>query len=158
MQAKYLNNHFSNTKFSVSQFKGSHGVLKKAERQEIREVMTRAKSYDDLDALVGGIWNGAEEMREITQAIEMRDRGFAPPQTTLGPAKEAQAAEASAVPEHDAELATDEEDDDGPVTPKEYRANPEPQTLGTPFLPINEHTNVIPAMIAREDAPTPTPC
>jgi tRNA-dihydrouridine synthase 2 len=54
------------------QFKGSHGQLKKSERKDIRDVLSRAKSYEDLDEFVGGMWNGEDEMKEIVRCIESR--------------------------------------------------------------------------------------
>lgn len=56
------------------QFKGSHEQLKKPERKEIRDMISRAKSYDDVDAFLGGTWNGEEEMMEIVKRIEARVR------------------------------------------------------------------------------------
>ena len=43
-----------------------------AEKKRLREMLSRAKSYEDLDGFVEGIWNGDEEMKEITRAIEAR--------------------------------------------------------------------------------------
>lgn len=119
----------------------------------------KAKSYDDVDALVEGKWNGADVMQEIVEAIEARDED---PDATISlspisPEKAAEAAAADpAFAEQEQDLATDEDEDEGPVTPPERRENPALEALGTPFLPSDER--MLAAMVPRDVPTTPTPC
>lgn len=163
-QGKYLDNHFSGTKFCAMSFKGAHKELKKAERVQLRETINRAKTYADLDDFVGGVWNGDEEMLEIIKSIESRVNGTLypldpPPSRVEQMRMEDKLAEEKAytvlVGVSAAEAATDATQ---PLsTPPELRENPEPDTLSTPRLPLNERLAHLPSLISGQDFPTPTP-
>ncbi|KAF8514200.1 hypothetical protein BU17DRAFT_8432, partial [Hysterangium stoloniferum] len=45
--AKHMSIHWSNTKFCINQFKGPCPTLGKAKRKDIKELLARAKSYDE---------------------------------------------------------------------------------------------------------------
>jgi tRNA-dihydrouridine synthase 2 len=70
-QSKYLDNHWSLTKFCIAQFKGTYLNLTKAEGRIRREAITKAKGYDDVSEMVVS-WTGEEELREIANALEAR--------------------------------------------------------------------------------------
>ncbi|KAH9854386.1 FMN-linked oxidoreductase [Lenzites betulinus] len=75
---KYLNNHWSSTKFCSTQFKGAHDQSSRNDLKTSREVIVRAKGYDDLEKTVGP-WTGEQEWSEIVEAIEKRAGQRAPP-------------------------------------------------------------------------------
>ncbi|KAI0370061.1 FMN-linked oxidoreductase, partial [Pilatotrama ljubarskyi] len=76
--AKYLNNHWSSTKFCATQFQGAHEHASRNDLKMLREAIMRAKSYDDLEGFVAP-WTGEQEWAEIVQAIEARAGQRAPP-------------------------------------------------------------------------------
>jgi len=75
--AKYLDNHWASTKFSVSQFKGSRAKSTKAANKAVREAIIRAKDYADVESLVGE-WTGEDELRAIEEAVAQRERSGPP--------------------------------------------------------------------------------
>ncbi|KAF9027797.1 hypothetical protein BDP27DRAFT_1437062 [Rhodocollybia butyracea] len=71
--SRYLDNHWSLTKFCLSQFKSPHTKVNgKAEDRRIREFVVKAKSFDDVAEIAGG-WTGDEDFREIAHSIELRE-------------------------------------------------------------------------------------
>lgn len=166
-QARYLGNHFSNAKFCSVAFKGANVHLKKADRQALHQQLQKAKKYDDLDAFVGGRWNGEEEMRAIEQSLEKRVAGHLhsldpPPPKSVQEAMEKELLDS---PQFDAENATDEQTESavtnghkqsGETTPTE-RKNPEPVTTNAPLMPSAKERLMKPALISGEDVPTPSP-
>jgi tRNA-dihydrouridine synthase 2 len=71
--SRYLDNHWSLTKFCVSQFKSPHTKVNgKAEDKRIRDFVVKAKSFDDVAEIAGG-WTGDGDFREIARAIELRE-------------------------------------------------------------------------------------
>jgi len=140
--AKYLNNHWSLTKFCVSQFKGQHVSVKKADATRLRQVISQSKDFSALGEIMGA-WTGKEEFEKIVQAIEARsprDHRMLPG-CILGPASP-EGAEQSDVEEH--------------VTPRPTQ-NPEPPGSGAPLFPSNMLRMMIPPMVSGLDAPTPSP-
>jgi tRNA-dihydrouridine synthase 2 len=120
------------TKFCVAQFKSTYVKLTKAEGRKIKEALSRAKSYDDLAAMVGP-WTGKDELEEIATALEARtQRGY-----------------------------KDREDEGTGVeesltcTPM-GTMNPEPPGPGAPLGPSNGRFP-LPALVSGHDAVTPTP-
>ncbi|KAI0829074.1 FMN-linked oxidoreductase [Trametes gibbosa] len=75
---KYLNNHWSSTKFCATQFQGAHDKSSRNNLKASREAIVRAKGYDDLEDIVAP-WTGAQEWAEIVEAIEGRAGQRAPP-------------------------------------------------------------------------------
>jgi len=126
----YFGNHLALTKFCVAQFKATHVNLKKADAKKFREVLSKAKSYDDLTTLVGS-GAGEDEFREILKAIESRS---AKPLRRL----------------------LQESCEESPSSTPPRRDNPEPPGLGAPLIAANGHI-MIPAVISGHDALTPTP-
>ncbi|KLO20161.1 FMN-linked oxidoreductase [Schizopora paradoxa] len=150
---KYLDNHFSNTKFCMMSFKGKYNLLKKHERTEIRDAMARTKSYEDCEALVDGLWTGEEVMNDLVNSIN--SRGSQP-----GALLETGSGVSTTEEELNDKLLS--ESDDEPAlhlpqsTPPEKRENPEPVSLNAPLLPRNERLIPIPAAITGIDVPTPS--
>ncbi|CAE6522961.1 unnamed protein product [Rhizoctonia solani] len=78
--AKYLDNHFSNTKFCVQQFNSpttpeSSKALLKAARKAFHQRISQAKNYDMLEAALpggGGLGGGEEIMDEIKELMKRR--------------------------------------------------------------------------------------
>src|SRR5262245_38247487 len=134
-QSKYLDAHFSLTKFCVNQFKGPHRTLHKADLKIYHETISKAKSYDDLTDFIGGIWNGEEDMRAIVNVVESRSN-YRPVVQETNPVQA--------------------EDETTRQTPP-YRPNPEPPGSGAPLGPSNDLRLMIPAGVSRHDAVTPTP-
>lgn len=135
-------------------FKGKYISIKKPERTELRDAMSRTKSYDDCEALVDGLWTGEAVMRDLIASIESR-----------GSRPEALIDAGSGVATTEEQLnekLSSESDEDSPInlpqsTPPEKRENPEPVTLNAPLLPRNERLIPTPAAITGIDVPTPTP-
>lgn len=102
--SRYLNSHWSVTKFCVSQFKGHHVNYTKKQEHALREGIVKSRSFDEVEHVVGS-WTGEQVFRDIAAAIEAR-----PPRRI----------------EY-------EEETDRDVTPHGTQ-NPEPPTLNAPFL------------------------
>ncbi|SJL15747.1 uncharacterized protein ARMOST_19252 [Armillaria ostoyae] len=102
--SRYLNSHWSVTKFCISQFKGHHVNYTKKQEHALREGIVKSRSFDEVEHVVGS-WTGEQVFRDIAAAIEAR-----PPRRI----------------EY-------EEETDGGVTPHGTQ-NPEPPTLNAPFL------------------------
>jgi tRNA-dihydrouridine synthase 2 len=131
---KYLDNHWSSTKFCVTQFKGTRSELSKMDIQGLKLRIAKAKMYEDVEDIVGS-WMGEEEFQEITRAVEAR-----PPRIPTV-AEQAEAAE---------------EDIPAPCATPPDRANPEPPSFGAPKMGLRMP---LPAIITGSDmiSPTPTP-
>lgn len=146
-------------------FKGASKEVKKAERRKLVEQLHRAKSYDDLDELVGGLWNGDEEMRNIETSIQLRATGVmytldSPPPRVIQNG-----------PDDDLTESSNSRQDKEPITPLDEdaltggatlftprdRENPEPAVSNAPLLPANARLIPLPAMIIGQDVPTPSP-
>ncbi|THU96842.1 tRNA-dihydrouridine synthase 2, partial [Dendrothele bispora CBS 962.96] len=120
--AKYLDNHWSLTKFCISQFKGPSVNSTKAEEKRVREAVIKARSYDDVKDIVGE-WTGEQDFKEIVQAIEARtseDHSQAP-----DPAVDS-LSRSSSLSQTETEVA------DEYITP-EGTQNPEPPGSGAPL-------------------------
>ncbi|KAI5115943.1 hypothetical protein M0805_004940 [Coniferiporia weirii] len=158
---KYLDNHFGSTKFCAMSFKGPSKDLKKAERQQLQDKILRAKSYDDLDDFVGGLWNGDEEMQKIVHSIQSRVNGVLYP-LDPPPSKEDQEKlenDLSSTPGSSAEAGDSAMTNAAELalsTPPD-RENPEPATLDAPLMPSNERLVTLPSLISGKDVPTPSP-
>lgn len=132
LQAKYLNNHWSLTKFCVIQFKGTRVEVTKAESQVLHEKIARAKCYSDMQDILGDS-SGGEEFRAIVKAIEE-----CPPR------------------EHRMIMSSYQPHvlcDHAMVTP-EGTQNPEPPGSGAPFLP-NDFGKIHPVPNCNSTTPTP---
>ncbi|CAE6442722.1 hypothetical protein ACGC1H_007576 [Rhizoctonia solani] len=78
--AKYLDNHFSNTKFCVQQFNSpttpeSSRALLKAARKAFHQRISQAKNYDMLESALpggGGLGGGEKIMDEIKELMRCR--------------------------------------------------------------------------------------
>ncbi|KAK0466185.1 uncharacterized protein EV420DRAFT_1617508 [Desarmillaria tabescens] len=102
--SRYLNNHWSLTKFCVSQFKGHHVNYTKKQEHALREAIVKSRSFDEVENIVGS-WTGEQVFQDIAAAIEAR------------PSRRV---------EHETEI-------DGDVTPQGTQ-NPEPPTSKAPFM------------------------
>ncbi|KAI0063677.1 FMN-linked oxidoreductase [Artomyces pyxidatus] len=144
-QSKYLDNHWASTKFCVSQFKGTHVDTTKADGIAVRNAVVKARSYDDLDALIGP-WTGADDFAAIAAAIDARATNppiLLPADAPVTPPVSLAAAAAM-------HYATT-------VTPPGWRGNPEPALVfDAPLLPAEGRVPV-PAGVSGHDASTPTP-
>jgi len=69
--SQYLDNHWALTKFCVSQFKGPHVTLTKAEGKKCKDAIVKAKGYDELTELVGE-WTGEDDFGGIVETIKLR--------------------------------------------------------------------------------------
>lgn len=138
-------------------FKGKYSLLKKPERTEIRDAMSRTKSYDDCGPLVDGLWTGEAVMADLTTSIESRE----PRPLALTEAGSQVATTEDQLNDELVQLLS-ESDDEPPIdlpqsTPPEKRENPEPVTLNAPLMPRNERLVPVPAAITGVDIPTPSP-
>jgi tRNA-dihydrouridine synthase 2 len=76
LQGKYLDNHWSSTKWCIAQFKAPHPNLSKAEHKAARDAIMHAKAYADVLALAGGeegMARGAEELEAIQKVLDERE-------------------------------------------------------------------------------------
>lgn len=158
MQARYLDNHWSLTKFCAQQFKAQHVNFKKPRQQQYREVLSKARGYDDVTELVGN-WTGEEEFRQVVEAIKSRT---SPP--SLEPSETAAEAVTLAVElpssakSLEAALSIDsmKGSDGSSVATPTGRENPEPPSLNAPKLASNGLLE-LPALVSGRDAMTPSP-
>lgn len=130
--ARYLDNNWGLTKFCVSQFKGQRVSVKKAEITKLKQLLSRSKSFDGMNDIVG-FWTGEEEFAEIVKTIEERP----PLQHRL------------AMPEQETTTST------SASTPQGTQ-NPYPPGSGAPLLPSSIRT-ILPAMAFGHDPETPVP-
>jgi len=133
-KAKYLDNHWSLTKFCVIQFKGPRVEVTKSESHDLHQKVSRAKSYLDIQAIMGDS-SGEEDFQSIVKAIEVR------------PAREHRMV-LPAVHYESSPVG-----DNLIVTP-EGTQNPEAPTSGAPFLP-NDFGKIL--ALPDRNATTPTP-
>ncbi|KAI3604824.1 trna-dihydrouridine synthase 2 [Moniliophthora roreri] len=134
--AKYLDNHWSLTKFCASQFKGTFTTSNKNEEKRIREAVVRARSFEDVASIVGE-WTGEEEFKEIAKVIEarpirMRKEGIA-------------------------DIINKEADEDSTTTlTPPNTTNPEPPSSRAPHMG-KDGPRFLPAAVTGQDPLTPTP-
>jgi len=146
--ARYLDNHWANSKFCVIQFKSSEDTASKAEKHELKELISKGKGYNDMNSVVGE-WTGEQELQEVAKAIQARtgEAVFAhEPMSTS-------AEEVSAIQS----VSSKDEEYEMPTSTPSDRPNPEPPSSGAPLGPSNEARMPIPAIISGSDALTPTP-
>jgi len=131
---KYLDNHWSSTKFCLTQFKSTRSELSKTDVHELKSRVAKAKGYEDLEDIVGS-WAGEEEFKEIMRAVEAR------PPRIPGGAEKGEGVE---------------EDTPPPCSTPLDRANPELPSSGAPKMGLRMP---LPAIITGSDtfSPTPTP-
>ncbi|EKM61686.1 uncharacterized protein PHACADRAFT_248448 [Phanerochaete carnosa HHB-10118-sp] len=175
---KYLNNHWSGTKFCSSQFRGEHVSGNKSTQTAMKNAIAQAKSYDDLEKLVSP-WTGEREFEEIVSAIEARDRDRQPKIEDDAPALSeatssctaaaaAVAAETAKATEREnspaasegaesATLSTVSSQDLSTVKTPVQSHSPDLSLLRAPLVPANELRIPVPAAVSGEDVPTPTP-
>ena len=149
-QCKYLDNHWSSTKFCSSQFRGLHVEGTRSTQNTFKEGIVKGKSYDDVEKLAGG-WTGEKDFEEIVRAIDARDGRT--PRIAADPAPETAVAAASPPAESEASSAPDWAELKTPVTNR----SPDAALLRAPLGPANDARMPIPALIAGKDVPTPTP-
>ncbi|KAJ3489773.1 hypothetical protein NLI96_g1908 [Meripilus lineatus] len=167
-QSKYLDNHWTSTKFCSLQFKGAHVEGSKAEMKGLRDVIVHAKGYDDLNDLIT-IWNGEEEFAEIVSAIQCR-QGRKPffaalpiPESEIKDERENEKRNAGGASGGDGAEEQVQEILQDPTVPPEvlrtppiHSGPPDSALLNAPLL-ANEMRMPIPAFVSGRDAPTPTP-
>ncbi|EGO05366.1 hypothetical protein SERLA73DRAFT_118923 [Serpula lacrymans var. lacrymans S7.3] len=136
---KYVDNHWSNTKFCVVQFKGSGSKLNKADAHKFRNTLSKSKSYDDVEDVVGE-WTGEQVFGEIVKAIQSRRLGHQVGTEDSSPRPHERAGS-----------------EGGPLCTPPDRLNPEPPSLDAPLGPSTAARMPIPAIITGDDALTPTP-
>ena len=155
--------------FCAVSFKGANKELTKSERHKLHDKLSHAKSYDDLDEFVGGVWDGEEEMAEIKRIIESREENDLRYSLEPPPPKEVQEQLENelfeALPPGNTETETvtenqDEESETSTSTPTltstttpPDRENPEPVTQNAPLLPVNDRLELLSGL----DTPTPAP-
>ncbi|KAF9256355.1 tRNA-dihydrouridine synthase 2 [Marasmius fiardii PR-910] len=140
--SRYIDNHWSLTKFCVSQFKGGFTSSNKAEEKRVREAVVKARSFDDV-ADIAGSWTGEEDFREIFKVIESRL-----PRTNSYPPSESETV-GTVTP---SEVVSDP----AYLTPQGTQ-NPDPPGSGAPLLEEGKLPRNLPAMITGEGPLTPTP-
>jgi tRNA-dihydrouridine synthase 2 len=135
VKAKYLDNHWSLTKFCVTQFKAARIRVTKTESHELRQKIAKAKSYADMQDIMGDS-SGEEEMQTIAAVLEE-----SPPR------------------EHRMILPIDQRE---PSLVNEYitvtpqgTQNPEPPGSGAPFLP-HDFGKTLPFPNHNATSPTPS--
>ena len=47
--------------------------MTKSERKAFHEILSHAKSYDDLSGLLGNVWDGEREMLDIVKVIQTQN-------------------------------------------------------------------------------------
>ncbi|KZT22654.1 FMN-linked oxidoreductase [Neolentinus lepideus HHB14362 ss-1] len=151
---KYLDNHWSNTKWCVAQFKGPHPNIPKPEHKAIHDAIAQAKSYDDAERLhlIGpeGKWDGEDVFAEIVRIIEGRKLG-----TSSASLLEDEAAASKENTATEEGVRTAKEVTDFASTPQNTE-NPEPPSLAAPLGVANELRVNVPAAVSGVDPPTPT--
>ena len=164
LQARYLDNHWSLTKFCMAQFKGRYVSMKKSEATQMRNKLSQAKGYDDVADFVGNSWAGGEVFREVVQAIESqppREHRLILGETTSESSTLDSAAATPSATLFDTSVNGFYGSPDlealspGMVTPIGTQ-NPEPPGSGAPLLP-NEQRRPLPSIITGHSAITPTP-
>ncbi|KAH8094636.1 hypothetical protein BXZ70DRAFT_1033900, partial [Cristinia sonorae] len=145
---KYLNNHWSSTKFCSVQFSGPNVTMTRAQAKEITSRLAKCKDYDSIADLVEP-WTGEEEFAEIVKAIEARRNRRPPHQLLL---QQHPHSESDASEEH---------------PPYNYKTPPstslsaphESALLRAPLSAMSDARIPVPAFILgkEDDTPTPTP-
>ncbi|KAA1478065.1 FMN-linked oxidoreductase [Dentipellis sp. KUC8613] len=154
---RYLDNHFASTKFCISQFKGTHSALTKAQGRAVRDAVVKAHGYADVDALFAP-WTGAEVFEDIKRTVEARGKGepmLLPAEDFTPPAPSSQAeSDIASTPAPSSQNAAKPDT----KTPPDWRGNPEPAVVhDAPLGPVNERRRLVPSGVTRQDAATPTP-
>ncbi|KAK7464399.1 tRNA-dihydrouridine synthase 2 [Stygiomarasmius scandens] len=145
--ARHLDNHWSLTKFCISQFKGPSVNSTKAEEKRVREAVIKARSFEDVTDIVGE-WTGEQDFKEIVRVIEARtSREHSEVSTETDASVDCPSASSSSS-QAETEVAGEY------ITP-EGTQNPEPPGSGAPLA--SEVTRDIPAVISGELPLTPTP-
>jgi len=143
---KYLGNNWANTKFCALQFKAPHTTSTRSDEHAFKSHLSKAKSFEDVDDIVGGAWTGEEEFAEIVRAIEAR------------PSRNRNTDLLVAIATPRAVTDTDTPVVEGTHTPLDARPNPELEDpLRAPLGPANERRMYIPAGVSGHDELTPTP-
>ncbi|KAF9566940.1 tRNA-dihydrouridine synthase 2 [Agrocybe pediades] len=130
--SRYLQNHFSLTKFCVNQFKGTRVAVTKADHHALHQQLSKAKEYKDLEDIMG-TGSGEDDFKKVVKAIEERSPR-----------------------EHRMILETAETKQPFLTITPEGTQNPEPPTLNAPFLP-NDTSSTLKEVPGRDAATTPTP-
>jgi tRNA-dihydrouridine synthase 2 len=118
-------------KFCVSQFKGPHVTITKAEGKNCKDTLVKAKGYDELTELVGS-WSGEDDFAEIVEAIKHRR-----------------------LREHLPSILPDLMESSGFLTPPVSRSLSQVEP-GAPRIPSNGQIPP-PAIVTGSDAVTPSP-
>ncbi|THH31023.1 hypothetical protein EUX98_g3157 [Antrodiella citrinella] len=165
--SKYLNNHWSNTKFCAVQFTGPNVLFTRAQARELTAKLSKCKDYASVADIVGE-WTGEHEFAEIVKAIEAR-RGRRPPHQLLLPHVAAVAQtpeyETAAKEIQEAAKTTAEKEKEASASPTVYdyktpptsQGPPDSALLRAPLSAVNDMRMPIPALISGMDDGTPTP-
>ncbi|KAG7089721.1 hypothetical protein E1B28_011376 [Marasmius oreades] len=140
--SRYIDNHWSLTKFCVSQFKGGFTTSSKAEEKRVREAVVKARSFDDV-AEIAGSWTGEDDFRDIVKVIESRPSGI-----NLHLPLEIGS---------EGDITPLEVGPDPAFSTPEGTQNPEPPGSGAPLLGVDELPRHPPALLMSEGPLTPTP-
>jgi len=73
MQARYLKNNWGLTKFCVSQFSGRNPKLGKSGRKAMKQAISQAKSFEDMEVVIDGWEGGADVFGSICECIRRRE-------------------------------------------------------------------------------------
>ncbi|KZT73377.1 FMN-linked oxidoreductase [Daedalea quercina L-15889] len=179
--ARYVNNHWSLTKYCSSMFIGDHVNGSRSDLKNVRAAIQQAKCYEDMEQITG-TGTGEDEFRGIVEAIQKRggrrvkvqilngdsgpmsSKGFSDSATTEATTTATDVPTTSAGPEDAPSTAQSEcsskltPEADGTrdrlQTPPTGPADP--SLMNAPLAPANEMRMPLPAMITGE-LPTPTP-
>ncbi|KAJ3778902.1 hypothetical protein FB446DRAFT_631238 [Lentinula raphanica] len=149
--AKYLDNNWSLTKFCVSQFKSAHTEVNgKADEKRVRETVVKAKSFEDVLDIAGGVWSGEDDFKQIVRAIEGREHDSlaVPMEVNASSTEEPLFCSLSRV------LEARTSDDKYTTPPGSQNPHPPPPVSEAHLLPDAPRT--LPALISGKEPMTPT--
>ncbi|KAI0030961.1 hypothetical protein K488DRAFT_71767 [Vararia minispora EC-137] len=122
--AKFLDNHWSLTKFCLGQFKGTRDKSTKAANKAVRQAIVRARSYAEVESIASGQLTGEDEFREIEHALA--SRVHRPPLCLPANVVESSSSGSQST------------SNDAMATPPEWRGNPEPERVyDAPKMPVS---------------------
>jgi tRNA-dihydrouridine synthase 2 len=117
------------------------------EVKKFREILSQAKSWDELEELAGGWDHDWRELEEVRTVVETREDTARMVFVPMEPD-----------PKGEGECIDDlDEDDDSLFKTPTDQPKPEPPSSRAPLGPSNERMYLIPAGISGRDATTPSP-
>jgi hypothetical protein len=84
-QAKYLDNHWTSTKFCAIQFQSDNPKLGKTGRKAMKDALGQAKGYDHVNDIVGDWSLGKSDFEVVRCAIEARNAPASLPESAIPP-------------------------------------------------------------------------